>query len=134
MTVVFNTNRSAANAAHTEAALNGAGLGPAIHRRTLYLKGDDNSGSLKDGRRWRIADAFCVIAMAGDQLGDFSDLLNEPKIPQERRVAVAAAPLSRLWGAGWFVLPNPVYGTALRGSADDVFPPGERWAPPLQEK
>lgn len=140
VTVVFNSNRSAANAAQTEAALEGAGLGPATHRQTLWLKGDDNTGSLKDGRRWRIADKYCVVAMAGDQLGDFSDLFNaglaggpSPTI-SERCAAVSAPPLSSKWGAGWFMLPNPVYGTALRGGVDDVFPPGTRWSPSTKEK
>jgi hypothetical protein len=32
-----------------------------------------------------------------------------------------------LWGHGWFVLPNPVYGTALKGDIDDVFPKDRRW-------
>ena len=35
VTVIFNSNRSAATAAQTEAALNGAGLGPARHGETL---------------------------------------------------------------------------------------------------
>jgi hypothetical protein len=28
------------------------------------------------------------------------------------------------------VLPNPVYGTALKGGLDDVFPADKRWSPP----
>lgn len=134
ITVVFNTNRTAANAAATEAALNGVGLGPAVHQQTLWLQGDDDTGSRKDGRRGRIADRYCVLAMAGDQLGDFTDLFNARLAPRERRAAVSAAPLSARWGAGWFVMPNPVYGTALRGDLDDVFPADKRWSPAAQEK
>ena len=129
VTVMFNTNRSAASAQQTQQAIEGAGLGPAVHGQTLWLRGDDNTGSLKDARRWRIADKFCVIAMAGDQLGDFSDLFNARLAPASRRAATISSPLSRLWGAGWFVLPNPVYGTALRGGVDDVFPADKRWSP-----
>ena len=51
VTVVFNSNRLAANAAFTEAALDHAGLGPAKHGDTLWLKGDLGSGSGKDSRR-----------------------------------------------------------------------------------
>ena len=139
VTVIFNTNRSAENAAMTEAMLSDNGLGPAVHKQTLWLKGDDNTGSLKDVRRWRIADGYCVVAMAGDQLGDFTDLFAAPMAVAARRAAVSAAPLSRLWGNGWFVMPNPVYGTALKGNADDVFPADKRWSPdsqsaPAQEK
>ena len=135
VTVVFNTNRSAANAAATAAALKKAGLGDAVHRQTLFLQGDDNTGSLKDVRRWWIADRYCVIAMAGDQLGDFSDLFNAPMPVAERRQLSVHSSAAGLWGKGWFVLPNPVYGTALKGGPDDVFPTDKRWAPaPAEEK
>ena len=56
ITVVFNSNRSATNAAATAAALQSAGLGPAVRGDTLWLKGDAGTGSGKDERRWRIAE------------------------------------------------------------------------------
>jgi hypothetical protein len=40
VTVIFNSNRLAENAAQTAAAIEGVGLGPARHGETLYLKGD----------------------------------------------------------------------------------------------
>lgn len=129
VTVIFNTNRSAANAGYTEAALNGAGLGPARHGETLFLSGDDATGSHKDGRRALIASRFCVVAMAGDQLGDFTDLFNTGLTPTARRAATMAPPISTKWGMGWFVMPNPVYGTALKGGPDEVFPADKRWTP-----
>ena len=129
VTVVFNSNRSAANADATRAAIEGAGLGPAVHRETLYLAGDDAMGSKKDGRRATIAAKYCVIAMGGDQLGDFSDLFNAGVSPPARRAAVLTEPLITKFGAGWFVLPNSVYGTALKGGIDDVFPADKRWTP-----
>ena len=129
VTVIFNTNRSAANAAATEATIVAAGLGPAKHGETLFLAGDDDMGSRKDGRRARIADRWCVIAMAGDQLGDFSDLFNAGLAPAARREAAGSVALSSRWGAGWFVMPNPVYGPALRGTLDEVFPEQKRWTP-----
>lgn len=134
VTVVFNTNRSAANAATTQAAIEGAGLGPAVHGETLYLAGDAPGGSHKDPRRAIIADKYCVIAMGGDQLGDFSDMFNDIANPADRRAASIAAPIASLWGAGWFALPNPVYGSGLKGGFEDVFPQDKRWATPAQEK
>lgn len=128
--VVFNTNRNAPNAAGTEAALNGAGVGPAKHGETLFMAGDDATGSRKDGRRATIAAKFCVIAMAGDQLGDFSDLFNKESSPMARRTRTIAPAINGLWGTGWFVQPNPVYGTAIRGGIDDIFPKDKRWTPP----
>ena len=74
--MIFNSNRLAANAAQTAAAIEGAGLGPARHGETLYLQGDVAPGSAKDPRRAAISARYCVVAMAGDQLGDFSDLFN----------------------------------------------------------
>lgn len=130
VTVIFNTNRSVQTAARTQAAIDGAGLGPAVHGETLFLQGDDRYGSKKDHRRQMIAAKYCIIAMVGDQLGDFSDRFNDITSPAERRAATLVPPISSKWGAGWFVLPNPVYGTALKGSLDDVFPADKRWTPP----
>jgi 5'-nucleotidase (lipoprotein e(P4) family) len=130
VTVVFNTNRSAANAPQTTAAIEGAGLGPAVHGETMFLSGDDAMGSKKDGRRAVIAAKYCVLAMGGDQLGDFSDLFNAGLAPSPRRAITLAAPVAAKWGAGWFVLPNPVYGSSLKGGFDDVFPADKRWAAP----
>ncbi len=109
-------------------------LGPARHGETLFLAGDDAMGGNKDGRRATIAARWCVVAMAGDQLGDFSDLFDAVRPATSRRAAVAVSPLAANWGAGWFMLPNPVYGKALKGTLDEVFPPDSRWAPTVSDK
>lgn len=131
VTVIFNSNRLAANADGAEAALNAAGLGPAKHGETLFLRGDDANGSRKDARRQAVAARYCVLAMAGDQLGDFSDLFNsEPAGIAARRASVAYSGLAELWGNGWFVMPNTSYGTALKGGPDDLFPKDKQWRDP----
>lgn len=131
VTVIFNSNRMAANADATAAALDKAGLGPAVHGDTLWLQGDAGTGGGKDARRWAISAKYCVIAMAGDQLGDFSDLFNTTDMAfPARRASVGAPHISVLWGEGWFMLPNPVYGTALKGVFDEVFPFDKRWTDP----
>lgn len=128
--VIFNTNRNAADAAGTEAALDAAGVGPAKHGETLFMRGDDNMGSRKDGRRAAIAARYCVLALAGDNLGDFADLFNAKGLTvQDRREAASRGKLAQLWGNGWFALPNPVYGDSIRGTVNDVFPPEARWTP-----
>ncbi|WP_313535738.1 5'-nucleotidase, lipoprotein e(P4) family [Sphingomonas sp.] len=132
VTVIFNTNRAAANAEQTEAALNFAGLGPAKYGETLFLKGDVDGKSGKDARRNVIAQRWCVVAMGGDQLGDFTDLF-AGLTPPERRAAAASPVIASMWGRGWFVLPNPVYGTGLGSTYDQTFPPATRWTDP-QEK
>ncbi|HEY0326722.1 MAG TPA: HAD family acid phosphatase [Allosphingosinicella sp.] len=127
ITVIFNTNRLAANAAETARSLEFAGLGPAREGETLFLA-DERSGSGKDGRRAVIAERFCVVAMAGDQLGDFSDAFNERALTvTERRRLATSGDIAGLWGNGWFLLPNPVYGPGLRGTCDEVFPADRRW-------
>ena len=131
VTVIFNSNRMAANSAQTEAAIEGAGLGPARHGETLYLQNDIAPGSAKDPRRAAVSARYCVIAMAGDQLGDFSDLFNARtlSVPERRRFATGGR-FASLWGNGWFMLSNPVYGPGLRGNFDDVFPADKRWSDP----
>ena len=131
VTVIFNSNRRAQNAAHTAAAIEGAGLGPARHGETLYLSGDVAPGSGKDPRRAAASSRYCVVAMAGDQLGDFSDLFNarDLAVTARRRAATSEA-FARLWGNGWFMLSNPVYGPGLRGGFDDIFPADKRWSDP----
>lgn len=131
VTVIFNSNRMAANAETNAAALEGAGLGPARPGETLFLQGDIAPGSAKDPRRAAIAQRWCVIAMAGDQLGDFSDLFNVRTLSvPERRRAATSQPFAQMWGNGWFMLSNPVYGPSIRGDFDDVFPADRRWADP----
>ena len=128
--VVFNTNRNASSAAQAIDALEKAGLGRAVHGETLFLRGDDATGSRKDTRRATIASRYCVIALAGDNLGDFADALNAAELGvQQRRELVARGEYAQLWGAGWFALPNPSYGHWQRGTVDEVFPPDARWTP-----
>lgn len=131
VTVIFNTNRDAGTAAPTAAAIANAGLGEAVHGETLFLSGDVDGQSGKDGRRRAIASRYCVIAMGGDQLGDFSDLFNVRGLPvAERRRAAVSGWAAGLWGNGWFMLPNPAYGPALRGTLDEIFPADKRWTDP----
>lgn len=135
VTVIVNTNRSAANAAHTVETLRAAGLGDFKHGETLFLMGDDSTGSSKDMRRATISEKFCVIALVGDQLGDFSQAFNEKGLSiAARRDLSTATPIEKLWGRGWFLLPNPVYGPSIRGSFDEVFPADSRWAPSEGQK
>jgi 5'-nucleotidase (lipoprotein e(P4) family) len=128
VTVIFNSNRDAETAAFTEAALTHAGFGPVRHGETLWLKGDLGSGSGKDLRRAAIARKYCVVAMGGDQLGDFTDAFTGS--PSDRRAAARTPAVAALFGRVWFVLPNPVYGTGIKGSFDELFPADKRWTDP----
>ena len=131
VTVIFNTGRDSDEAPGTAAMIEAAGLGPAVHGETLFLRGDDGMGPGKDERRTWVAERYCVIAMAGDQLGDFSDLFNAKGLPvPERRQAAIRGWAAQLWGNGWFMMPNPVYGPSLQGGIDEIFPADRRWVDP----
>jgi 5'-nucleotidase (lipoprotein e(P4) family) len=131
--VVFNSNRSEANAGGTIAAIAIAGLGSAEPGKTLWLRGEGPGTSGKDARRLAIAEQYCVVALVGDQLGDFSDLFNPGGVPVPvRRNMVKDTLVAAMWGSGWFILPNPVYGTALHGGFDDVFPKDKQWSDPAE--
>nr|WP_167954403.1 HAD family acid phosphatase [Sphingomonas jejuensis] len=132
VTVVFNSNREARFAAQAAAAIRGAGLGEAVHGETLFLRGDIAPGSGKDPRRAAIAARYCVLAMAGDQMGDFADAYNDRALSvAARRQRVATAPAGERIGRGWFLLANPAYGPWDRGGLDDLFPADRRWPRPV---
>lgn len=128
--VIVNTNREAANAAGSADTLKAAGFGEFVHGSTLFLKGDTPGGSAKDGRRYAISENYCVIALAGDQLGDIADIFNDKSLSPADRKALSAAPaFDALWGKGWFLLPNPLYGPSIAGTMDEIFPPETYWEP-----
>lgn len=122
ITPIYNTNRTADMADGVIAILRSIGLEAPVVDETLFLSGPDGMGGNKDGRRWRIAAKYCVIAMAGDQLGDFTERLKEIPSVSARRAATLSPGIADKWGNGWFMLPNTAYGTALEGELDDVFP------------
>ncbi|MCV0382915.1 MAG: acid phosphatase [Erythrobacter sp.] len=132
VTPIFNTNRQYSPEGVAK-AIAAAGLGEVVHRQTLFLRGDDGTSSGgKDGRRALIAERFCVIGLAGDNLGDFADIFNaEGRSVAERRDLSARGDHARLWGNGWFALPNPVYGDSIKGTIKEVFPAARRWSPAI---
>lgn len=130
VTIIANTNRSAANAKGTEDTLRMAGLGEFRHQETLYLMGDDATGSSKDGRRAAISAKYCVIALAGDQLGDFAQAFNAKGLSVADRRKLATNPaIADIWGNGWFLFSNPVYGPSIRGGYDEIFTSETKWEP-----
>lgn len=130
VTVVFNSNRDRAAASATAAALASVGIAGAVPGETLFLKGDVAPGSAKDPRRAAINTRYCVIAMAGDNLGDFADAFNDKALTTPARRALAQdAAIASLWGNGWFLIPNALYGAWEGAGFDDLFPADKRWTP-----
>jgi predicted secreted acid phosphatase len=60
--------------------------------------------------------------MACDNLADFSLLFKRIVCAGGRGRAALSGPIAAEWGRGWFVLPNSAYGTALKGTLDEIFP------------
>ena len=82
-------------------------------RRTLVASGLDPAGrdelallrypdDRKQTRRADFAKEFCLVAIAGDDRGDFDELYQYIKDRD------AAAPLDALIGNGWFLIPQPL--------------------------
>jgi acid phosphatase len=71
----------------------------------------------KKVRRDYVARDHRVIMLFGDDLGDFLDCVRGRVIAPCKRPATAAERLRMVrehgeyWGLGWFVLPNPMYGS-----------------------
>lgn len=129
VTPIFISNRQARFAAQASKALSNAGLGRAVPGETMFLR-EAGSGSGKDARRAAVAQRFCVLAMVGDQLGDFSDLFNAPGLEPAARRALAELPgPAARWGRGWFPIPNPLYGTGVAGTLKQIYP-DHRWPGP----
>jgi 5'-nucleotidase (lipoprotein e(P4) family) len=128
--IIVNTNREAENVGGTIETLRAAGVGDFVHGSTLFLKGDTPGGSAKDGRRYAISENYCVVALAGDQLGDIADIFNEKSLrPADRKQLSASPAFDAMWGKGWFLLPNPLYGPSIDGTMDEIFPPETFWEP-----
>jgi 5'-nucleotidase (lipoprotein e(P4) family) len=78
------------------------GIEPAIAPERVLLRGEKPEWASKTQRRAFIGASYRIIAMVGDDLGDFIN------------VRVFAGDRERLdwrFGVNWFVLPNPIYGS-----------------------
>ena len=84
--VIFTSVRPPSEAAAVADALQKAKLGPAKPGSDLLLGAVD-----KDAQRLALADQYCVLALVGNDLADFTS----------RAAAGSTAP----WGAGWFRVP-----------------------------
>lgn len=112
VTVFYLTNRAQHLNDATLANLKRAGF-PVSERENAFLglglvvPGCEANGSDKGCRRELIGRTHRVLAMVGDQLGDFIDVENNTPAARE----AAAAPYAGWFGERWFMLPNPTYGS-----------------------
>src|SRR5262249_982989 len=77
----------------------------------LLMREPGPQGGNKDHRRSMIAERYDIIALIGDNLGDFSGEFDKSSGLASRtdREAVAEKNISK-FGSEWFLLPNPLYG------------------------
>ncbi len=109
---LFVSARSPDSAAVVVATLSRLGFGTLEPGRTLFLRGGDAPA---DATRQAVAASHCVIALVGDELSDFSALLDAAGGDNGQNAATQTM-VAPLWGAGWFLLPNPVRSTAARAT------------------
>ena len=72
-------------------------------------------GSDQTGRRSAVAERFRILLLIGD---DFNDFTAVPDAVDER--AKLRTFYEPMWGAKWFVLPNPMYGSWERSVGLDL--------------
>lgn len=106
--VFYVTNRAAADGAATADNLRALGLPlPDGEERLLLLDDARGFGSDKVSRRQLVDRDYRVIAMFGDNLGDFLGGVKTDNPTRKRRTAT----YRDWWGSRWFMLPNPMYGS-----------------------
>lgn len=107
---IFTSARRPSGNNAAAAMLAKIGFGEFVPGKTLILRGGESPISGDHVRR-TVASSYCVVAIVGDALGDFSDAFDAGDAAR-RPAAATETMVAPLWGAGWFLLPNPVRSTA----------------------
>lgn len=110
--VIFTTRRSPESAPGVTGLLDRLGFGGFEPGRTLILAGDAEAAKGDEQVRQVLAAGYCVVALVGDSLNDFSKLFEAASDAGKRQTAATETMVAPLWGAGWFILPNPVRSVA----------------------
>lgn len=112
--VIYLTNRRGGEEAATRRNLEALGFPIAERFDAVLTRGDltrtgepEFDTGEKEPRRTFVAERFRVLQMFGDNLGDF---LSDVETSVEERDELVA-PYADWWGARWFMLPNPQYGS-----------------------
>lgn len=110
--VIFTSHRSPESAPGVTALLDRLGFGGFQPGRTLILRGGAEAGKGDEQVRQVLATGYCVVALVGDSLNDFSSQFDALGDAGKRQTAATETMVAPLWGAGWFILPNPVHSVA----------------------
>lgn len=108
ITIFYVTNRDAMQEADTRANLEKLGLPLSSSFDTVLTKNENGwTSSDKSSRRLFIAEKFRILALIGDDFGDF--VAGAYGTPEER--VKVADNFNIYWGTKWFLIPNPIYGS-----------------------
>lgn len=110
VTMFYVSNREVSQSAATRKNLAAAGFpltADDVLNRGAATPGCESRPSDKGCRRRLIAQHYRVVAMVGDQLGDFIDGAETDNATRTQRIA----PYREWFGERWFVLPNAAYGS-----------------------
>lgn len=107
VTVFFVTNRDQSTEVATRRHLSAVGIKLPAHIDTVLSANERPDWDHDKGHRRRfIAQSHRVIMLFGDDLADF---ISEYRTGPEARMREALK--YSYWGARWFLLPNPMYGS-----------------------
>ncbi len=110
ITVFLVTNRDARLEGYTRLNLQRRGITLDSNLDTvLSLNERPDWTADKQSRRAFIAKTHRILLLIGDDLGDFVSVSRLDKDARRRQILERAA----FWGARWFALPNPIYGSWL---------------------
>ena len=106
--VIYITNRTSAQESDTIKNLISSGLPVQQGGDSVLSKGEKPAWtSEKKTRREEVANAYRILLLIGDDLGDF--VAGSKAKPSDRRALAQAA--EAYWGTKWILLPNPLYGS-----------------------
>ncbi len=108
ISVIWVSDEPAAAAEKISAILAEGGLANQQADDFLFL--DRGGKDRKQVRRWDAARYYCIVAIAGDERGDFDELYDYLRNPD------GADRLDRMFGNGWFLAPPPFVTVSDEGS------------------
>ena len=111
VTMLYISNREATETEATRANLAADGFpltdDGVLNRGTATPGCQEHASGDKGCRRRLVAQRYRIVAMFGDNLGDFIDGAEADNATRAQRIA----PYRDWFGERWFALPNPVYGS-----------------------
>jgi acid phosphatase len=108
VTMFYVTNRQSALTTATADNLRAQGFPVPSDNHTVLTRDDARGwGKDKGSRRRYVDEKYRIVALLGDNLGDFIDGVYVDNTARAQLIE----PYRGWWGTRWFMLPNPAYGS-----------------------